>query len=329
MLKHELSLSTSIFFEDPLEEALKKTKETGYSSLEINGEEHTNGLVEGKYKIEETKRILRKLDLEVLSFHTFITEDFSFKKHKDYYHKLAEVAEKLEAKIIVDHMTIEDNGEVRSELKTLVELFSSKGIQYTIENLDKPGEFYLEIMNEVPGLAFTFDVCHSLNYKHIKEKKEPNIASLIEDFRPVAPYTVNLHLLGANPKFNRTLGDGLPPGTEVFSWKEFAHLLKSSNYNGQLTVELFPQGITQALLPVLLVMEKVLKEDEELALNPITYFDTLKNLPDGLLNLDTGKLRLSYKKNPDSSVRGFDELLAKYSREFFEKNLLSFLKKGH
>ena len=315
--KNRLALGSGMYYGRPLSYALAKTKEFGFEYIEITGPIHVNNLIYGSGSVDTIKEEIKRLDIKISSIHTYMSKgDSRVKDKSNYYKKLSDIAAKLGVKIIVDHICgneyFKPKGKIISRLKELVDIFSDKDIVYTIENLLESPEEINEFLQFVPGLGVTLDIKHALSEGYSFEKYIKYFVDRI----------VNMHILGFHPSLELIFGDAQAPGADSFSWKEFAQLLRKYQYDRQLTVELFPQNITPIFLFLLLILQKTLKNKTEISIPQLTYFEGKERLPHALLDLDINKIKLVYDPKEGPADTSICDLLAIYTKEFCEKELL-------
>lgn len=251
--KSTLSISTWVYFWEPLEQVLRKIADTGYTNVEIWGDKtHLDPRISPDIPL--LKDLLNSLYLKVHSLHApFSGVDIaSLDERKrqsslELIKKTVEYCSKIEGEIVVVHpCSTEMLGDAQSHLtvknKTEDSLFSlttfaeKLGISLAVENSCNIGgwRFGTEV-SELSQLVSKANSPHlglCLDIGHVFVGKE-NV-SLSKDVFTCGKDLIALHIQDTDGKKDRHW----LPGEGIINWAQFLKDLILIGYQGALTLEI-------------------------------------------------------------------------------------------
>ena len=250
--KSTLSISTWVYFWQPLEQVLRKIADTGYANVEIWGDKtHLDPRISPDIPL--LKDLLNSLHLKVHSLHAPFSDvdiaSLDEKKRENSLHlikRLMEFCSEVEGEIVIIHpCSIEMFGDARryptAKNKTEDSLFSlttfaeKLGIRLAVENLPNIGgwRFGTEV-SELSQLVSKANNPHlglCLDIGHVFVGRE-NV-SLSEDVFACGKDLIALHIQDTDGKKDRHW----LPGEGIINWAQFIKDITSIGYKGALTLE--------------------------------------------------------------------------------------------
>lgn len=251
--KSTLSISTWVYFWEPLEQVLGKIADTGYTNVEIWGDKtHLDPRISPD--ITALKDLLNRLHLKVHSLHApFSDVDISsLDKRKrqsslELIKKTVEYCSKIEGGIVIIHpYSTEISGDDQSyltvknktkdSLYTLATSAEKLGIRLAVENLPGIGgwSFGIEV-SKLSKLVSKINNPHlglCLDTGHVFVGRES--VSLSKDVFACGKDLIALHIQDTDGKKDRHW----LPGEGIIDWTRFLKDLTFIGYQGALTLEI-------------------------------------------------------------------------------------------
>ena len=265
-----ISVSTSIYEELPLAKALEYIADSGFKSVEIFMTHMGRIESEG----EEGLKAAKDRGINVYSVHGNPSPESSktapsFEEHYRKFYKLPfEFARRFGARLFVDHIgsgKLKDWPDLKEitihNCQLLADLARGFGLTIALENdwggggpLRTPEQF-----DELIRLVGRDNFRITLDVKHAEYAEYPLMAPSQnpENFiRQVGKYIVNFHCIEVDGCAPMALGDWDIPGSGSGKLCRLVKMLKVSNYEGPITIEL----TERILRPVLEVVVNVLSD---------------------------------------------------------------------
>jgi len=250
---NHISISTWVYFWEPLKDVLEKIADTGYLNVEIWADRaHLDPTVAPD--ISSIKNLLRDLSLQVHSLHApfsgvnIAALDEEYRKCSlSLIEKSIEFCSELGGKIVVVHphatgvfFKLGDEIKIIDKIKESlfkIAIFAKKvGIKIAIENVPK-----LEGWNfgsNIPQLwkliqeinSDNLGLCLDTGHFFIKGANSNLSGSILQ----CGEYLIALHIQDTDGKRDRHW----LPGEGVIDWPKFFETLKTVNYQGMLTLEI-------------------------------------------------------------------------------------------
>ena len=265
-----ISVSTVIYGDRPLAEALGYIADSGFKSVEIRhmGRIQSEG--------EEGLKVIKRRGIKVYSVHgncspqsSKTSPDFG-KYYRDIYKIPFEFARRFGARLFVDHIgdgKLKDWPDLKKitvhNCQLLADLARGFGLAIALENdwggggpLRKPEQF-----DDLIRLVGRDNFRITLDVKHAEYAEYPLIAPSQnpENFiKQVGKYIVNFHCIEPNSCAPMALGDWDIPGTGSGKLCRLIKMLEESGYEGPITIELTERILRQ----VLEVVANVLSETD-------------------------------------------------------------------
>jgi len=248
-----ISISTWVYYWEPLKEVLEKIANAGYLNVEIWADKaHLDPIIAPD--ILMIKNLFRNLSLQVHSLHApfsgvnIAALDEEYRKCSlSLIKKSIEFCSELEGKIVVVHPHIngvffnpEDEmkiiGRIKESLNEIAIFAKKMGVKIAVENVpklegwsfgsnvSKLWKLIEEINNDNLGL------CLDTGHFFVKGANSNLSASILH----CSKYLTALHIQDTDGKRDRHW----LPGEGIIDWPKFFKTLKTVNYQGMLTLEI-------------------------------------------------------------------------------------------
>ena len=223
---------------EPVEATLRRGKQYGLQSIEISGEPD-------QYDSKEVRKILKELDMFCWGSVTLTLGDRNLAAKDEaqraatvnYMKSVATMIHELDGreltvvpatvgKVTPDGTPEEEWQWVTDGLKEVYELTESYGIQMALEPLNRFETYFLNRADQAVVLAKAVGpncgVCLDAFHMNIEEE------DFHESIRTAGDMLVDFHVADNNR---------MPPGMGQLNWKEIVATLKSTGYDGGMTLE--------------------------------------------------------------------------------------------
>lgn len=271
-----LNVSTNIFMQLPLDKALTVISKMGFKSTEIFTN-HLNKLCEDK---KHLSHIVKTKRIDIYSVHSYLndlTEPNFISSYKENYHDIFSTTKTLGVSVFVTHVgegKFEEWNRIKEDVFYHCQLLSDIAREYDLiiglENdwggggpLRTTSQFE-EMMKVVDRENFriTLDGKHSIPQSQYPLEVQANGPE--EFIERLSKYIVNFHCAELDGALPLGLGDWDVPGTGTGRLGKTVSMLKSSGYNGPITIELASDLIQKVLEIVVKILTKSSTEVSEL-----------------------------------------------------------------
>lgn len=239
-----LNLSTWIYQELSIADAMGKVRAQGFRSVEVSGDIWIHGWTWPEIVRQSTQHDIRIASVHCIHHTAREGLERSAVGHVEYHKHLYEMLATggRNDLLVVEHVPAGPFEKVAeqavTELGELVQLGQDFGLCVATENMPRgfaSPDAIRCLLDNISGLLWTFDAAHA----QLAGMDPLEFTTLFDD------RLANVHVLDVHPTVR--LGDWLPTGLGVIDWNAIIAALAASSYGGPLTVELSALQLREVL----------------------------------------------------------------------------------